>query len=283
VLHATCLRLLSLVGVLLGLALTLPVPAEATTIAWWRMEEDLDPDPDGLRVANEFAGGSDLVSSEAFVDLAANPNGTVPLTGTPNLGSVGATMQGSENGINATAAWYPELDVSSISLEFWARTGENVATLFSRTSGGADGLVIGNPNSLDVTYYVSDGAGGAVERSLVDVFDMDDAWRHYAFVYDETTGIGTFFVDGVAVASDDGPDGRPLVWGTAVPVQLGPRMDFAAAFNGTLDEVRIRDTSSGPLLIPEPGASLLVLAVALRAGRRSLRARCRHHSTAPRP
>jgi len=281
--HTIRRRSLPLLGALLALALALPVPAEATTIAWWRMEEDLDPDPDGLRVVNELGGGSDLVSAEAFVDLVANPNGTVPLTGSTNLGSIGATMQGSDAGINATADWYPELDVSSISLEFWTRTGESVATLFSRTSGGADGLVIANPNSLDVTYYVSDGAGGTTERSLDNVFDMDDTWRHYAFVYDETTGIGTFFVDGVAVATDDGPDGRPLVWGTAVPVQLGSRMDFAAAFNGTLDEVRIRDTSSGPLLIPAPGAAILMLAAAVLVWRRSPRARRQRLPASSRP
>jgi len=274
-----CISLLLVLGATVAAA-----PAEGTTIAWWRMEEDLDPDADGLRVANEFAGGADLVSSEAFVDLAANPNGTVPLTGDDNLGSVGATMQGSDAGINATAAWYPELDVTSIALEFWARTGENVATLFSRTSGGADGLVIANPNSVDVTFHVSDGAGGAVAQSMLGLVDMDDTWSHYAFTYDETTGIATFFVDGVAVRSLDGPDDRPLVWGTQVPVQLGERMDFAAAFNGTLDEVRIRDTSTGALLVPAPGAGTLVLlggGLAVRRGRRPPPGRRRNAGSSP--
>ena len=60
-------RLLPLAA--LACALAAP-PAAATTVAYWRMEADLDPTTHGLRVANEISGGSDLVSAEAFVDLS---------------------------------------------------------------------------------------------------------------------------------------------------------------------------------------------------------------------
>src|SRR5688572_32919407 len=110
------------------LAAALAAPAGAATIGYWRMEADLDATANGLRVANEVAGGSDLISNQAFVDLAANPNGTVPNTGATNLGSVGSTLQGGANGINGTAAWYSVLDSSSITAEFWARTNEGQAT-----------------------------------------------------------------------------------------------------------------------------------------------------------
>jgi len=88
------------------------------------MEVDLDPSANGLRVANEVAGGADLLSTEAFVDLAANPTGTVPNTGAINLGSVGSSLQGGANGINGTVASSSVLDTSSLTAEFWARTGE---------------------------------------------------------------------------------------------------------------------------------------------------------------
>ncbi len=238
-----------------------PVPASALTVAYWRMEADLDPTTDGLRVANEVAGGSDLLSTEAFVDLAANPSGTVPNTGSTNLGSLGASRQGSANGINASAAWYSALDVTDITLEFWARTGESQAILF-RHSNGADGIVIQNPNALSITYYVADGLGGGTAVTLAGLDNMDATWRHYAFTYDSASGIGTFFVDGVAVRTNDGPDGRSLFWSAPAPVQLGVQMDFASAFNGTLDEVRIQDfaaPSTGFLnVVPEPATALLL-------------------------
>jgi len=229
--------------------------APAATIAYWRMEADLDPDPNGFEVANEVAFGTSLLSSEAFIDTAANPNFTVPLTGQANTGSAGATMAGGANGINATAAWYPELDVSSITLEFWARTVENTATLFARTSG-SDGLRIANPNSLDVEYWVEDGAGGATRVQILDVFDMSSSWHHFAFTYDAVSGNGVVWVDGVAVGWNDGPANRSLYWGNQVDVELGWQLDYAAAFNGTLDEVRIMDEVAGaaaPTLASEPG------------------------------
>ncbi len=225
--------------------------ASAATIGYWRMETDLDASAHGLEVANEVAFGSSLFSSEAFVDNAANPNFTVPLTGQANAGSLGGTRQGGANGINATAAWYAALDVPSITIEFWARTVENQATLFSRSTG-SDGVLIANPSSLDVSYWVEDGAGGATRVDLSDLFDMDSAWHHFAFSYDAAQGLGQVWIDGTSVASHDGADGRGLVWGHEVDVEVGHRMDYAAAFNGSLDEVRISDGAPGA------GASLLV-------------------------
>jgi hypothetical protein len=251
----------SLLAALLCLAIA--PAADAATIAYWRMEADLDPTPDGFEVANEVAFGTSLLSSEAFVDTAANPNFTVPLTGAPNAGSAGGTQQGGGNGINATAAWYPELDVSSITLEFWARTVENVATLFSRTSG-SDGIRIWNPSSLDLEYWVEDGVGGAMRVQMLDLFDMDSSWHHFSFSYDAPTGRGVFRIDGTPVAVDQGPAGRALVWGTQVDVTIGDQMDYAAAFNGTLDEFRILDqaiSGSVPPLLPEPSRLILVAGV----------------------
>ncbi|MBW2313347.1 MAG: LamG domain-containing protein [Deltaproteobacteria bacterium] len=250
--------------------------ANAAIIGYWRMETDLDADPDGFEVANEIAFGTSLFSSEAFIDTAANPNFIVPLTGEPNAGSAGATMQGANNGINATAAWYAELDVTSITIEFWTRTVENTATLFSRTTGN-DGIRIWNPNSLDVEYWVEDGLGGATRVQLLNVYNMDSSWHHMAFTYDEVSGNGLVWVDGVAVGWNDGPDNRALVWGAQVDLELGDQMDYAAAFNGTLDEVRIMDEvagSSAPTLAPEPSAFVLAsagLLGLLAAGRRRRR------------
>jgi hypothetical protein len=256
------LRLPPLLALALGLlAAGLPAAAPAATIAYWRMEADLDPAANGLRVANEIAGGSDLTSNQAFIDLAANPTGTVPNTGSINLGSVGSTLQGGANGINGTAAWYAALDVTDITIEFWARTGESVATLFRRSSG-ANGVTISNPNALVVSYHVSNGAGGGIAVTLNTGHNMDATWRHYAFSYDSATGVGTFYVNGVAVVSNNGVDGRALFWGGASPVQIGQQMDYASAFNGTMDEVRLSNVALGATqflsAVPEPAVLALL-------------------------
>ena len=248
--------MLGLCALLLGSSV-----AQAATIGYWRMEQDLDPGAD-LRVANEFAGGSDLISSDAFIDTNL-PNTSVPNTGTPNLGSIGSTSQGSSAGINASAAAYAALNVPSITIEFWARTVENDADLFVRNNGTLDnGVIIDQPGNLRIRFWVDDGAGGAEQRTILTGFDMDDAWNHFAFSYDHLAGVAEFFVDGASVGTDTNPNaGRGLVWDTNEAIQIGLRMDFAAANNGTMDEVRIDDSALSVLELlqsPEPGTGLLV-------------------------
>ena len=263
----------------LGLGLLvagLAAPASAATIGYWRMEADLAASANGVRVANEVAGGSDLISNEAFIDLAANPNGTVPNTGSINLGSIGSRLQSGTNGINGTIASYSALDTASLTAEFWARTGESQATLLQRSSG-ANGFTISNPNALTITYYVSNGAGGAVAVTLNTGHDMSPTWHHYAFTYDQATGVGRFYVDGVVVTSNDGVDGRALYWGAGgQSLVVGDLMDYAAAFNGTMDEVRLSNAalSASQFLgsVPEPTAVLL-LGLALAAVGRQARVR----------
>ena len=134
--------------------------------------------------------------------------------------------------------------------------------------------MITDPNTLNVTWYV-DVAGSPTAYSMANLDNMDANWRHYAFTYDEMTGTATFYVDGIAVDSFDGPDNAPLVIVASTPVELGILMDFATAGQGTLDEVRLSGTALEPsgFLAPEPSNALLVGLglVALAARRR------RHH------
>lgn len=236
--------------------------AHAGTIGYWRMEQDLDSGPN-LSIGNEFVGGSNLISSNAalFPHLPNLPNG-IPQTGEPNTGSIGSTTQGSSDGINASAAAYAALNVPSITIEFWARTVENDADLFVRNNGTADnGIIIDQPGNLRIRFWVDDGSGGAQQRTMTGLFDMDDAWNHFAFAYDHLTGVAEFFVDGASVGTDVGTAGSALVWDPNEAVRLGVRMDFAEANQGTLDEVRIdnRALNAGQLLhSPEPGTGLML-------------------------
>jgi hypothetical protein len=250
----------------------MPAPAsDAATIGYWRMEVDGDPSANGLSVANELAFGTSLLSSEAALDAANLPTSLVPLSSAPNAFSVAATAQGGTNGINASAAWYPELAVASISIEFWARTQEAEATPFRWTTGGSDGIVLTDPNSLELTWWVDVG-GTPTALQMANLDNMDTNWSHYAFTYSDFSGIGRFYVDGALVRTVDGPDGAPLLLLPGTPIELGVLMDYASAGQGTLDEVRIDGSmlSPGGLLIPEPSTALLFgagLGLALAARR----------------
>ena len=138
-----------LIHAALILSIATPAASWAGSIGYWRMEQDLDPTAEGLRVANEVAG-NDLLSNSAFIDTNL-PTTSVPLTGSPNVGSIGGTRQGANEGINGTVAAYAALDVPSITIEFWARTVENFAEVFQRTSG-ANGIVIDQPSALTITW-----------------------------------------------------------------------------------------------------------------------------------
>lgn len=262
--------LVALTGALLVTGVSLASP-----IGYWRMEVDNDPTAGGLSVPNELAFGTSLLSSEAQLDGSNLPVGVIPLTFSSNQFSAAATQQGGANGINASAAWYPELAVASITVEYWARTVEGTATPFRMSSGGQDGIVITNPNALTLTYYVDD-AGTTRAYTLNNLDDMGSSWRHYAFAYDHITGISTFYVDGATVASFDGPDNAPLVILNGTSIEVGVVMDYASAGQGTVDELKIDGTVLGPMdfLVPEPSAGTLtalgfaVLALGRRPGRR---------------
>lgn len=244
--------------------------ASASTVGYWRMEVDNDFSAAGLSVPNELAFGTSLVSSEAQLDAVNLPTTIVPITFQSNQFSVSSFNQGGAAGINASAAWYAELAVTSVTVEYWARTVESTATPFSWTTGGLDGIVIANPNSIDVTWHVDVG-GTPTAYSLTDVTNMDASWHHYAFSYDEVDGLASFFLDGVLLQSFDGPDGAPLVLLDGTPIGAGVLMDYASSGQGTLDELKIDGSVLGIdelLVAPEPGtAALLGLALLLLSAR----------------
>jgi hypothetical protein len=234
--------------------------AYASTVGYWRMEVDNDLSAAGLSVPNELAFGTPFVSSEAQLDGVNLPTTIVPITFQSNQFSLSSFNQGGAAGINGSAAWYTELAVTSVTVEYWARTVESTATPFSWTTGGLDGIVIANPNSIDVTWHVDVG-GTPMAYSLTNLTNMDANWHHYAFSYDEVDGLASFFLDGVLVQNFDGPDGAPLVLAAGTPIEAGVLMDYASAGQGTLDELKIDGSVLDIdefLLTPEPGTAVLL-------------------------
>ncbi len=232
-------------AVLIGLAvvgLCLGANAEAAVIGHWRAETDDDAGA-GLSIPNEIGAGTPLTAPSAAIhpDVPYDP---VPLTGAPNTGSIDGGAD-----INGTIAHYAGLDAASITVEFFARTNEGTANMILRQDG-AVGLRIDQPNNTAVQYSVDDGAGGSTQVSVTGLNNFDANWDHFAFTYDQATGLGRAYVNGVQAGFDNGPDGRALAWPDLAPMLVGDGYDGGGGLNGEagiFDELRISDTALTPM------------------------------------
>ncbi|MEZ5301327.1 MAG: LamG-like jellyroll fold domain-containing protein [Verrucomicrobiales bacterium] len=235
----------------------------AVVTGHWRMETDNDPGT-GFSIPNEIAGGSPLVGSAGAI--SALNGGGVSFYPTLTQGAVpnGFGLDGSPN-INGSISSYLGLNPSSITLEFFGRTNEGDARFLIQQSG-ATGLRIDQPNNLRVQYST---ASGQVTLTGFGV-NYDADWDHFAFTYDEVTGVGSVFLNGLLVGSNDGPDGEALTW-PAGPMLLGQAFDGGGPFSGTgnsdalIDELRIVDAAIQPYRfmigtfpVPEPSRALLL-------------------------
>jgi len=242
--------------------------ASATVIGYWRMETDTNADAYAFSIPNEVAGGSSLTGANSQLSTAV-PVAVIPLTGQANTRSLDPIASlSAPSGINGTIAHYAALDTASITIEMWARTNEATASLFTRATGGSaasdgtDGINIRSPNDLTISFWVDNGSGGSEQRVLDTNYNLGPNWNHIAFTYDATTGLASFFVDGLLMVSVDGPDNRALKWGSNRNALVGGLMDGGdpAIDGGILDELRISDVALRPeqLLIPEPGTLALI-------------------------
>jgi hypothetical protein len=144
-----------------------------------------------------FSPPAEWINGEAAVGFDLDPaGGQDPLADavvgywrmdTDADGGGGVSVSNEVADVNGTIASYPQLNVASVTVEFWARTNEEFADFFQRFSGAA-GLRISQPDQTTVEYYVGDGAGGSTGVTLPDVHDFDGDWDHFAFTYDRDLG-----------------------------------------------------------------------------------------------
>jgi len=225
-----------------------PVITAADVVGYWRMETDNNPDPEKASIPNEIAGGSPLTSDEAQIHLNV-PIDTVPGTGAANSGSLDPIYFGGvgTEGINATIAEYGELNVDSITVEFWCRTLERRGSLVTRKSGST-GFEIFEFEDVQVIYFVDDGTEVLLHPDPSNTIDLDETWVHLAWTYDAAGGVGRLYADGVLKAEHDGPDGRALVCGSE-DMRVGTNMDGhkgSIVTDGLFDELRISDQALSP-------------------------------------
>lgn len=226
--------------------------AWADTVGYWRMETD-NSTGTGVSVPDEM-GNSPLTISSG--DLDSGQSDSVMTNLLANGLSNTASLNGSAE-INATVASYTALNTTNITIEFFARTAEGLAGFFTRSEGstgqafGTNGVCILDPDAMDVQYCIDDGEGGLTNMTWNDFYDTTGDWEHFAFTYDATNGIGTFYVNGVTWIRYDGPDNRPLMWGAGnTAILVGNGMDgggtLATSDQGLFDELCICDTALAP-------------------------------------
>ncbi|MEM1223521.1 MAG: LamG-like jellyroll fold domain-containing protein [Verrucomicrobiota bacterium] len=262
-------------------------------LSYYRFEIDLDPDPLGLETPNEVFGLPALVAASARIDDSANPgslpNIFVPGTGAPNTASLDGLSTSGNPDANASADYSSILDVDELTAEMFVRTEEQVGVLIARStstnvlSGISDGFRIYDPNDLKVQFYTEDPFGNVQLNQISTSAGLDDLsqprgdgnaqWRHVAFTYDQTLGIGQLYLDGEVIGSATAGAGSSLYWGLESlanqrTLDVGFGLDGfnfskTASDNGYIDEVRI---SSQPLteaefLLPESRHYGLILAL----------------------
>jgi hypothetical protein len=254
-------------GFLAALVLMVPVPAMATTVAYWRFEEG---------TANTQASGAGSILDETANNNDGTPNGNpfyrsdvaenpVPRTGDANALSLQLDGSGDYVGIPHSSS----LDLSDgFTVEFWMKGNpsqtESQWLVIDKSHGWTDntGWVFQGLPSGALQFLIGNGGGGVnYQGATSSISLLDDKWHHIAGTFD-TTATGQevkLYIDGSLDAT--GSSGS-LATNTRA-VNIGASWGggtFNRFFNGLVDEVRISDVvlTPGEFLVPEPGTLTLM-------------------------
>jgi len=209
--------------------------------------------PTSIVIPNEVDGESPLEAENATVS-ARVPLREMPQSGEGNRRSL---RKGSQPGNwKAHVKKLNGLASPSLTAEFWARTQSPLLYLdaHSEKAGVGHGFFIDRllgkatdtHEKLRVRYYIpaEPGEKGSREVTLeAEVVLAHRQWAHVAFTYDAATGVGSLYRNGKPIATHDGPDDQPLLWGAAVPeLVVGSRADAQTY----VDELRICNEALDP-------------------------------------
>jgi hypothetical protein len=148
---------------------------------------------------------------------------------------------GTATDINITLPNTTYFNVPSLDIAIDFRREESEASFISRSSGFDFGMSGGK---LSVKFTLDNGMGGTVTVNSGNVFDIpnDHLFHNYRFMYDNTTGIGNIWVDGVVKYSYNGTPNRALYWNGGSPV-IGKKMDATGTNVAVLDNFSMRIVS----------------------------------------
>lgn len=122
----------------------------------------------------------------------------------------------------------------SMGMRFSFQRDEAFATFFER--GGTRFYVNGGLLFIQYETTRPNGQGqvrGPFATGLI--LPNDDLFREFSFSYSESNGFAVVQLDGDTIWSNDGPDGRPLFWGSAPDPLVGTIMDGNCMGKGVLN------------------------------------------------
>jgi len=206
---------------------------EGATVAYWRFEEDSDPDPNTLEIANEITSGPPLIAVRNQPEYvprvtldAGVKHSVIPLTSETNVGALSP-------GIGEFNFFGRRMYESGLDLELNADTWDGMVfcedgitiELYCNldpwvTPGEEElefGFVDAYSNEMGVEFFQWDYGVGSIYSKLTfqfyittdvpneylrvcilsDIDTYQTGWKHVAFTYDKTTGIARVYEDGI--------------------------------------------------------------------------------------
>jgi hypothetical protein len=235
--------------------------ASATTLAYWRFENDL----------TATTGGSllDLTNAVGATDDFTTTN--LPVTMFPNAAAY--VFNGADDEL-ATSAVNLLNGVTAYTVEFFfnpATLSPGFDTVVSKP--GVDNtdlsLFIELRDPAKVLVSIQNSTSSSLTPTTVDNAYAANTWQHFALVFDGSQPTNatraTFFIDGNVVAKQVDGTVVTSISDILSVITLGNLPGDGRFYDGLLDEVRISDAALAPsefllnTAIPEPTAAGLLL------------------------
>ncbi len=130
----------------------------------------------------------------------------------------------------------------------FANNTDDAALVSKRAAGSDQGWHLGI--AVDGTPFWQTGLGSNPRLNANAQLPLDQ-WAHVALVYDDGSGLGTFWIDGVAAGSGALPSPNPLATGSLLLGEDGAGFSDRV-FEGLIDDVRISATARYSLTFLPP-------------------------------
>lgn len=167
------------------------------------------------------------------------------------ISSYAASVAGGVGGTNGLTPNGHDINMTMAGSTFTGMQGIDVSVDFLRRENGASFFMLGNfdfgitTGAIYVKFTVN--VGGAPTALTLGTGAATDALFHtYRFVYNNTTGVGSLYLDGVLKASTSVAANSPLVWGSG-NATIGSAMDGSGSTAAELDNLIIQYP---PILLP---------------------------------
>ena len=240
---------------------TAPYPAAVLAnhpIGYWRLNESDNGSGNNGAIANDYWGGNFGIYSNTILNQPGYSDGLAAGYGNPSLAT-------DTNTTSAQFGYYPTYPTTAnyvanipginfatnangeFSIEAWVK-GDAVqsyaaAGIVAKGAWGAEQFTL-DVGGTSYSYRFTTRAAGTSPIYIGSNTNLPDGnWHHLVGVLDQLNSNATFYVDGIAVASQPSPFTNGVL-STAVPVSIGARLTsgssaYGQQFLGDINDVAI--------------------------------------------